>query len=382
MLEPRDAADLAEIVAEAAANGRKLELRGGGTKAGFGAPREAEAISLAGMAGVVDYDPAELVLTLRAGTLLSDVQALVASEGQMLAFEPWGEPWGEQGATMGGTVAAGVAGSRRVTAGSARDHLLGFKAVSGRGETYVAGAKVVKNVTGYDLPKLMAGSWGRIGAMTELTLKVLPRPRGVVTLAAEGLSPRAAHAAMACALGSNAEVSAAACLRDGKVLLRVAGFAPSVAARCAALPGILAEHCRLERLPEEAAAPLWSSAMTGCDLAGKVRWDVHLPPRSAPELAARLEAMGADWAMDWGGGRVWVATDAEDDAVRALAGRLGGEARLVQAPPEMRARIAAFHPRQPGVLALEQRVRRSFDPAGVFASGRFGEDADADQLSA
>ena len=378
MLEARDAADLAEIVAGAAADGRKLELRGGGTKARFGAPHEAEAVSLAGMAGVVDYDPAELVLTVRPGTLLSDVQALVAAEGQMLAFEPWGEP----GATVGGTVAAGVAGSRRVTAGSARDHLLGFKAVSGRGETYVAGAKVVKNVTGYDLPKLMAGSWGRIGAMTELTLKVLPRPRDVVTLAAEGLSARAAHAAMACALGSNAEVSAAACLRDGKVLLRVAGFAPSVAARCAALPGILAEHCRLERLPEEAAAQLWSRAMTGCDLAGKVRWDVHLPPRSAPELAARLETMGADWAMDWGGGRVWVATEAEDDAVRAVASRLGGEARLVQAPPEMRARIAAFHPRQPGVMALEQRVRRSFDPAGVFASGRFREDADADQLSA
>ena len=378
MLEPRDAADLAEIVAEAAASGRKLELRGGGTKAGFGAPREAEVVSLAGMAGVVDYDPAELVLTVRPGTRLSDVQALVAAEGQMLAFEPWGD----RAATMGGTVAAGVAGSRRVTAGSARDHLLGFKAVSGRGEAYVAGAKVVKNVTGYDLPKLMAGSWGRIGAMTELTLKVLPRPRDVVTLAAEGLSPRAAHAAMACALGSNAEVSAAACLRDGKVLLRVAGFAPSVAARCAALPGILAEHCRLERLPEAAAAPLWSRAMTGHDLAGTVCWDVHLPPRNAPELAARLEAVSADWAMDWGGGRVWVGSDAEDDAVRALAGRLGGEARLVQAPAEMRARIAAFHPRQPGVMALEQRVRRSFDPAGVFATGRFREDADADQLSA
>ena len=375
MLEPRDAADLAEIVADAASSGRKLELRGGGTKADFGAPREAELVSLAGLTGVVDYDPAELVLTVRAGTLLSEVQALVAAEGQMLAFEPWGEP----GATIGGTIAAGVAGSRRVTAGSARDHLLGLMAVSGRGEVFVAGAKVVKNVTGYDLPKLMAGSWGRIGAMAELTVKVLPVPREVVTLAARGLSPEAAHAAMACALGSNAEVSAAAALSDGTVLLRVAGFAPSVAARCAALPGLLAGHCGLARL--EDAAPLWQQAMTGEGLKGAVRWDVHLPPRAAPALIAALPA-GAEWAMDWGGGRVWVCCDAEDDAVRQLAAGLGGEARLVAAPEAMRARVPAFHPRAQGVMALEARVRRAFDPAGVFVTGRFPEDADADAVLA
>jgi glycolate oxidase FAD binding subunit len=375
MLEPGNARELAELVADAAARGRKLELRGGGTRAGFGAPREAEIVSLAGLTGVVDYDPAELVLTVRAGTLLSDVQALVASEGQMLAFEPWGE----QGATIGGTVAAGVAGSRRVTAGSARDHLLGLTAVSGRGEVFVAGAKVVKNVTGYDLPKLMAGSWGRIGAMIELTLKVLPRPREVTTLAARGLAPAAAHAAMACALGSRADVSAAAALPDGTVLLRVAGFAPSVAARCAVLPGLLAGYCALEAMAEDEAALLWRQAMTGEALRGAVRWDVHLPPRAAPALIAALPE-GADWAMDWGGGRVWVGCDGEDDAVRTLAATLGGEARLVLAPEAMRARVAAFHPRARGVLALEARVRRAFDPKGVFATGRFAEDAHADAV--
>lgn len=376
MLEPRDTADLAEIVADAAASGRKLELRGGGTKAAFGAPREAELVSLAGLTGVVDYDPAELVLTVRAGTLLSDVQALVAGEGQMLAFEPWGAA----GATIGGTMAAGVAGSRRITAGSARDHLLGLTAVSGRGEVFVAGAKVVKNVTGYDLPKLMAGSWGRIGAMAELTLKVLPAPREVVTLAARGLAPAAAHAAMACALGSNAEVSAAAALADGTVLLRVAGFAPSVAARCAALPGLMAGHGAVERMDTAEAALLWQRAMTGAGLAGSVRWDVHLPARAAAALIAALPK-GAEWAMDWGGGRVWVCGEAEDDAVRQMAAGLGGEARLIAAPDAMRARIAAFHPRAKGVAALEARVRRAFDPGGVFVTGRFAEDADADALS-
>lgn len=378
MLDPRDAQDLRQIVAEAASQGRKLELRGGGTKADFGAPREAQIVSLRQIAGVVDYDPAELVLTVRPGTPLAEVEALVAGEGQMLAFEPWGDA----GATIGGTVAAGVAGSRRVTAGSARDHLLGLTAISGRGESFVAGAKVVKNVTGYDLPKLMAGSWGRLGAMTELTLKVLPRPRVTATMLAIGLPPRAAHAAMACALGSNAEVSAAAHLSSGETLLRVAGFAPSVEARCMALPALMAGHCPLQRLTEEEAAPLWQRAMTGAELQGSVRWKVHLPPARAPELLDRLAPLGIEWAMDWGGGLVWVTLDDPGTQVRDAAAALGGEATLVAAPHDMRATVPALQPRAPGVMALEQRVRRAFDPAGVFATGRFMEDADADQLSA
>ena len=337
MLEPRDALDLAQIIADAGARGAKLELRGGGTKADFGAPREVEVVSLAALTGVVDYDPAELVLTVRPATPLADVQALVAGEGQMLAFEPYGAP----GATIGGTVAAAVAGSRRVTAGSARDHLLGFTAISGRGESFVAGAKVVKNVTGYDLPKLMA--------------------------------------AMAAALGSNADVSAAAHLARGITLLRVAGFAPSVEYRCAALPRLLAAHCRLSRLEEAEAAPLWHEAMTGSALPGAVRWRVHLPPRRAPELVA---SFGAQWAMDWGGGQVWIARDDTAVAVREAAAALGGEAVLMQAPPDMRARVPALQPRAPGVMALEARVRRAFDPLGVFATTRFREDADADQLPA
>lgn len=378
MLEPRDAQDLRQIVADAAARGEKLELHGGGTRAGFGAPREATPVSLRAISGVVDYDPAELVLTVRPGTPLAEVEALVAGEEQMLAFEPWGA----EGATIGGTVAAGIAGSRRVTAGSARDHLLGLTAVAGRGEVFVAGAKVVKNVTGYDLPKLMAGSWGRLGAMTELTLKVLPRPRQTVTMVARGLAPAAAHAAMACALGSNAEVSAAACLQGGEMLLRLAGFEPSVAARCGVLPGLLASHCAVELMSEAEAAPLWQRAMTGSGLAGATRWRVHLPPRHGAGLVAALEPLGAQWAMDWGGGQLWIALDRHDDLVRREAARLGGEATLVAASAEVRAAIPALPPRAAGVAALEQRVRRAFDPAGVFASGRFREDVDADQLPA
>lgn len=378
ILEPRDALDLCQIVADAGARGEKLELRGGGTRADIGALREATIVSLQAIAGVVDYDPAELVLTIRPGTPLADVQALVASEGQMLAFEPWGNT----GATIGGTVAAGVAGSRRVTAGSARDHLLGLTVVSGRGELFVAGAKVVKNVTGYDLPKLMAGSWGRLGAMTELTLKVLPRPRVTVTLMAQGLSPRAAHAAMSCALGSNADVSAAAHLSRGITLLRVAGFAPSVTARCATLPVLLRDHCALQQLDEAEAAPLWAEAMTGAQLSGAIRWRIHLPPRHAPDLLEALAPWGIDWAMDWGGGQVWAALDDSTAIVREIASQFGGEATLVLANVDMRSAVPAFQLRAPGVSALEQRVRRAFDPIGVFATGRFSEDVHADSLSA
>jgi glycolate oxidase FAD binding subunit len=378
MLEPRDAQDLAQIITDAGANGTKLELRGGGTKADFGAPHKAEVVSLSALTGVVDYDPAELVLTVRPATPLAEVQALVAAQGQMLAFEPYGAP----GATIGGTIAAAVAGSRRVTAGSARDHLLGFTAISGRGESFVAGAKVVKNVTGYDLPKLMAGSWGRLGAMTELTLKVLPAPRCTVTLMAEGLSPEAAHALMAAALGSNADVSAAAHLARGITLLRVAGFAPSVEYRCAALPRLLAAHCGLSRLDETEAAPLWHEAMTGSALKGAIKWRIHLPPRLAPYFIDICSPDQDDWAMDWGGGRLWLGFDLPVRVPRKLAEADGGEAFLVQAPPEIRARIPAFQPRAKGVAALEARVRRAFDPMDVFVTGRFAEDADANQLPA
>jgi FAD/FMN-containing dehydrogenases len=378
MLQPRDTHDLVEIISAAAAEGRRLELAGGGTRSDFGAPRGSQIVCMQQIAGVVDYDPAELVLTVRAGTPLADIESLVAAEGQMLAFEPWGT----FGTTIGGVVAAGIAGSRRVTAGSARDHLLGCTAISGRGQSFVAGAKVVKNVTGYDLPKLMAGSWGRLGAMTEITLKVLPKPRQTVTMAARGLALDAAYAAMACALGSNADVSAAAALPTGDVMLRVAGFAPSVQARCAALPGLLTGHCRLEPMAEAEAEPLWRNAMTGAQVRGSVRWDVHIAPRHASRLLDALAPLIVDWAVDWGGGRIWIGTDALCDGVRTAAAQLDGEARLAKAPAEMRRRIAALHPRAPGVARLEQRVRRAFDPADVFVTGRFGEDADADQFFA
>ncbi len=386
MLEPRDTADLCEIVAAANARGERLEVIGGGSKARIGATRDAVLVSMRAMSGVVDYDPAELVLTVRPGTKLSEVEALVAGQGQMLAFEPFdhGPLLGEAAgaATIGGVIAASVAGSRRVTAGSARDHLLGFAAVSGRGEAYVGGGKVVKNVTGYDLPKLMAGSWGRLGAMTELTIKVLPRPRVTLTMVMDGLDPTSAHAAMARALGSNADVSAAAHLERGVTLLRLGGFEPSVEARSAALPRILADFGVLRRVDAVEGDVLWREASTGYALAGAVLWRVHLPPARMPGFVASLATLDARWASDWGGGLVWVALDGTGRELREAAATAGGEAILVRADEAMRARIPALHPRSRGVALLEERVRRAFDPAGLFETGRFMEGHHANQLSA
>ena len=228
-MRPQNTEELAAMIADAAASKRKLELRGGGSKAEVGAPREAEIVEMTAFTGVIDYDPSELVITLGAGTPLEEVEALVGSERQMLAFEPAGVV----GSTIGGVVAAAMSGSRRVSRGAVRDHLLGFKAVSGRGEGFVGGGKVVKNVTGYDLPKLAAGSWGRLFALTEVTLKVVPRPPEALTLAVQGLQARQASALMAIAMGSQAEVAAAAHDPSGKGItaIRLEGFGPSVAAR-------------------------------------------------------------------------------------------------------------------------------------------------------
>jgi len=371
---PQSVAELAEVIGQAGALGRRLELRGGGTKAEIGAPGTAALVDMRGLRGVVDYDPAELVLTVRPGTPLAEVEALIAGQGQMLAFEPFdhGPIFGKAAgaATIGGVIAAGVAGSRRLSRGQARDHLLGFQAVSGRGEAFVAGAKVTKNVTGYDLPKLACASWGRLFALTELHIKTLPRSETSLTLALDGLAADAAVAAMARACGSQASVAAAA-HQGGVTALRLGGFAPSVAARQALLAGLLADVGQLRVMEVAQAKGFWRGLKTMAALAdAPLLWRVVLPPRHAPQVIAALEGEGARWLLDWAGGLLWVGCDA-GVAVREAAGVAGGHAQLIRAPAELRRAIPALPPQPAALAALEERVRHAFDPHGVFATGRF-----------
>jgi glycolate oxidase FAD binding subunit len=388
VLKPATLDDVRDAVADAARAGDKLEIRGGASKADIGAPREATWLDMSGFDAVIDYDPAELVLTAGAGARLDDIQTLLAEHNQMLAFDPFdhGPILGHApgAATLGGVISAGVAGSRRLSRGSARDHFLGFKGVSGRGEIFVGGAKVVKNVTGYDLPKVFCASWGRLGALTEVTLKVLPRPREQTTLAIAGQTPDEAVAAMAQAMGSQADVAAAAYVpaalrgQGAVTLLRIEGFGPSVAARRAMLEGLLADAGPAALANEDASA-LWSDLHTLRPLQeASVLWRIHVAPSRAGSVIGALAPYETRWLMDWAGGLIWLAFDGDPAIVRTLADAVGGHASLVRAPLELRRSTPALHPQPAAVMALEASLRRAFDPAGVFETGRFLDGSDAD----
>jgi len=386
-LRPTSVDDLVEAVITAQRSGYALAIGGGLSKTGVGRETpDAVPLDMTGFAGIIDYDPAELVLTVGAGTPLSQIETLVQAEGQALAFDPfdhgpiYGQPAGR--ATIGGVVAAGVAGSRRLSAGSARDHLLGFRAVSGRGEALLAGARVVKNVTGYDLPKLAAGSWGRLFAMTELTLKVLPQPPIRATRAVAGLGAEQAVAMMAAAMGSPAEVVAAAHvpadLHGGVALtaVQVRGFGPAVRAKGALLDGLLSAYGSVAALDEHEADLFWGSLRTLAPLdRGRPLWRVNVPPSKGSMVVSNLRPHGAQWLFDWAGGLVWLTFEGDPALVRAAAAQAGGHASLVRGPMSLRAEVPAFHPAPAGVAALETRIRRAFDPMGIFETGRFGDRA-------
>jgi glycolate oxidase FAD binding subunit len=260
--------------------------------------------------------------------------------------------------------------------------LLGFSAVSGRGEAFVAGGKVVKNVTGYDLSKLVCGSWGRLAALTEVTLKTLPLGRSQLTLIWPNFgNAKSAVSAMATAMGSPAEVAAAAYLpaklNDGTAAtaLRLEGFAPSVAARAEMLRALLGPAQTLE---SDDAAQFWNDFQTLKPLAdAPVLWRINLPPSASPDLLATFEANAASM-LDWAGGLIWLAYDGDPARLRTAVTAAGGHAILLRAPAQLRAQVPPLHPRPIGVARLEARVRRSFDPAGVFETGRFLDQFDAD----
>ena len=396
-LAPADADGLADAVRWAVAGEHPVEVLAGGSKRGLGRPvQSAATLSLAAFDGIVDYQPSELVLTAQAATPLATVEAAVEAERQMLAFEPadYGPLLGSHGcATLGGALACNLSGPRRIKAGAARDHFLGMHAVSGRGERFKAGGRVVKNVTGYDVCKLLAGSYGTLALMHEVTIKVLPAPERTRTVLVFGLDPAAAIEALGEALSSAHEVSGAAHMpaevaarsavsyvagaNAAVSAVRVEGFPASVGARCEALRTLLGRFGAVEELHSKNSATLWREIRDVRAFADDDAplWRLSVPPASGAAAAARVaDAADVRALFDWGGGLVWLGVDGAPDAgeatVRAAAEAVGGHATLVRADAPTRAARAVFQPQAPGLAALTERIKRAFDPVGVLNPGR------------
>src|SRR5215467_5180009 len=328
-LKPRDGKEVEEVVRWALDHDKPLELAGRGTKYGIGRPSQTDlTLDLSGLAGVTLYEPAELVLSARAGTPVSEIEVLLDKHNQELAFEPidYGPLLGAEtnNGTLGGAIAANLSGPRRIKSGAARDHFLGVTAVTGRGETIKSGGRVVKNVTGYDLCKLLAGSWGTLGAMTDITVKVLPKAETEATVLVAGLDDAQACAAMTAAMGSSSDVSGAAHLPDhvaswfdglprpeASTVLRLEGFAPSVAHRKDALVALMKNFGPVAFLDERQSRALWRSIryvmpFTGETSRARPLWRISVPPSRGHEIA-RAITPAAQMFYDWAGGLVWVA---------------------------------------------------------------------------
>lgn len=378
VLTVADAADLRAAVADAAADGRRLRIRGGDSRRGALGEIAADAVlDLSALNGVIAYEPGELVLRVGTGTPLLEVQLLLAQNRQHLAFEPQdlaGLLGGAPGTgTIGGVVASGLAGPRRVAAGNVRDHLLGFEGVSGRGEAFRGGGQVIKNVTGYDLPKLMTGSWGTLAALDQVTLRVLPQPAYALTLSVEDLDDDAALATLRTALGATSDITGAACLpRDRRALIRLEGFQDAVRENLQMLQALLGARAPMRVIEDQASQAIWQRVGEVWDFQGDARavWRLSLPSTCAAAVVARLrQARSLEAVYDWGGSLVWLATEASADvatAVREVAGAAGGHAWLFRAPPALRARVPAAHPQPAALQALSVRIKKGFDPLGVF----------------
>jgi glycolate oxidase FAD binding subunit len=368
---PESEEALAAIVAQAARSSQPLRILGGGTRA-MGNPVDGEVLSTSGLSGVELYEPGALTLVVRAGTPVAEVEALLARERQRLPFEPMdhrpllgttGEP------TIGGVAAVNASGPRRVQAGAARDFMLGVRFVDGTGAVVRNGGRVMKNVTGYDLVKLMAGSWGTLGVLTEVAFKVLPAPDASATISVEAADVEAAVAALSAALASPYEVTGAAWQAEAGAMVRIEGFEASVAYRAGALTSLLAPlgPVALEKDPDR-VAELWAGIRDAAWFTGSDRdvWRIAVRPSAAAEMARRLDR--AELALDRGGALVWAAVARGTD-LRARLDGVAAEATLVRADAATRRRLGTFPPENAAVAALSRGLRRRFDPRGILNPG-------------
>jgi len=396
-LRPRDAKDVQDAVKWALSEGKTLEVMGRGSKRALGRPSQSDlTLDLSGLSAVTLYEPEELVLSAKAGTPIAEIEALVAQKNQQLEFEPmdYGPLFGgaPDAGSLGGALAANLSGPRRIKSGAARDHFLGVSAISGRGEAFKSGGRVVKNVTGYDLCKVLAGSFGTLAAMTDVTIKTLPKPETEESVVVAGLDDVRASEAMSAAMASSCDVSAAAHLpgniemsldglhvMESATAFRLEGVAPSVRHRTASLTELLKPFGRVDHAGESHSRVLWKSVRdtkpfwASTPMGDWPLWRVSTAPTRGHELAAMLPER-AQWFYDWAGGLIWIATPPSDDAgagaLRRACAKTGGHATLVRAPASVRAAVDVFEPQSGALAGVSKRVKESFDPKGVLNPGR------------
>ena len=365
-LAPGNESELAEIIRDCHGRAQPLHIAGGGTRLPVAGAHPV--LSTQALAGITLYEPGELTLIARAGTPLAVIEQALAAEGQALAFEPMdhrailgtkGQP------TIGGMVAANISGPRRIQVGACRDHLLGLRFVDGRGRVLKTGGRVMKNVTGMDLGKLLCGSWGTLAVLTEVALKTLPMAEAQQTLVFPGVSAAQAVAIFSTALSTPFEVSGAA-FHDGTAWLRIEGLEAQVAYRRDRLIALLSDHDA--RITEDAdSRALWRDIRDIRHFAEHPLplWRILLKPGDSPAAMAALHALGGRASLDWGGGLIWYCGDAPAAQIRQAAS--AGSAMLVRGSPAPDS--PRFPPQAPGVARLSLALRRTFDPAGILNPG-------------
>jgi glycolate oxidase FAD binding subunit len=348
-------AQYAERIRAAASGKKPLRLRGGGSKDFYGQALAGEVLDTRAYSGIVAYEPTELVVTVRGGTPLAELEAALRAQGQHLAFEP---PHFGAGATVGGMVAAGLSGPRRQAAGAVRDFVLGVRLLDGRGNDLKFGGQVMKNVAGYDVSRPMAGSLGTLGLLLEVSLKVLPLPFAEATLQLE--LPQDKAIAMLNQWGGQPLPISACVWADGELSLRLSGAASAIAAARAAIGGVAMEPDQAQAhwlAIREHKAPFFG--------AGKPLWRLSLPS-VAPPLALPGEQL-----IEWGGALRWLASNAEARTIRAAAAQAGGHATLFRAADKG---AGVFTPLAPALAKIHRNLKQAFDPAGVFNPGRMYPD--------
>lgn len=376
--KPRPAAlgELVEQVQRAALSKTPLSIRGSDTKLWYGHRVEGEPLDVRGYAGIIDYEPTELVITARAGTPLAEIEAALAEHDQMLAFEPMLCPLSRNGgATLGGCVATGVSGPRRQAAGAVRDFMLGAKLVDGRGQVLAFGGQVMKNVAGYDVSRALAGSLGTLGVIAEISLKVLPRPPASTTLVfamdqQATLEKLNEWAGLPLAITASAWRASAASSRSGTLRVRLEGSEAALQSGIRRIGGLDMEA--------DQASGFWSGIRDQTDAFFEERpadaplWRLSLPSTAAPLDAKALEF--ADQLIEWGGALRWIATRADADGVRQAAVAAGGHATLYRASDALKERHGVFQPLAPAIMAMHRRLKAEFDPHGIFNRGRMYRD--------